>query len=178
MLTASGSRTFKARHPKHAPSGQGESILSSQPLSTQPRGDRLVETPIRADMVWISGGALPCENLATDGDMRTSPAGVLPPAGHSLFNTFGNMRERAADCYAARNTAVAPKACCIPEGPRGGPEVDSYDWCNPRGCIPRKAVRRGSPPCAPNHRRRFHPAARHVRPVGTSRVGCRCVVRP
>jgi formylglycine-generating enzyme required for sulfatase activity len=45
--------------------------------------------------------------------------------------------------------------------------------------IPRKVVKGGSHLCAPNHCRRYRPAARHAQPVDTtmSHVGFRCVVR-
>ena len=79
----------------------------------------------------------------------------------------------------AKHEADAPKACCIPENPRGGPEEASYDPCQPNIRIPRKVIKGGSHLCAPNYCRRYRPAARHAEPVdtSTSHVGFRCIVR-
>jgi hypothetical protein len=56
-----------------------------------------------------------------------------------------------------------PKACCIPENPRGGREQESYDPCQPAISIPRKVVKGGSHLCAPNYCRRApRPAGRHL----------------
>jgi formylglycine-generating enzyme len=49
-----------------------------------------------------------------------------------------------------------------PENPRGGPERDSYDACEPQVQIPRKVVKGGSHLCTPNYCRRYRPAARHA----------------
>jgi formylglycine-generating enzyme required for sulfatase activity len=75
--------------------------------------------------------------------------------------------------------AVAPKACCIPENPHGGPEAASFDPCQPKIRIPRKVIKGGSHLCAPNYCRRYRPAARHAEAVdtSTSHVGFRCVIR-
>jgi formylglycine-generating enzyme required for sulfatase activity len=75
--------------------------------------------------------------------------------------------------------ADAPKACCIPENPRGGPEAASYDSCQPNIKIPRKVLKGGSHLCAPNYCRRYRPAARHAEPIdtSTSHVGFRCIIR-
>ena len=83
------------------------------------------------------------------------------------------------DWFSPKHEADAPKACCIPENPRGGPEGDSYDPCQPNIRIPRKVLKGGSHLCAPNYCRRYRPAARHAQPVdtSTSHVGFRCVVR-
>ncbi len=79
----------------------------------------------------------------------------------------------------AKHQADAPKACCIPENPRGGSESDSYNSCQPNIRIPRKVLKGGSHLCAPNYCRRYRPAARHAQPVdtSTSHVGFRCVVQ-
>ena len=77
-----------------------------------------------------------------------------------------------------KHEADAPKACCIPENPRGGREEGSYDPRQPNIRIPRKVLKGGSHLCAPNYCRRYRPAARHAEPVdtSTSHVGFRCVI--
>src|ERR1700730_10659653 len=81
--------------------------------------------------------------------------------------------------YSPKHEADAPKACCIPENPRGGTEVRNYDLCQPHVKIPRKVIKGGSHLCAPNYRRRYRPAALHPEPVdtSTSHLGFRCVLR-
>jgi formylglycine-generating enzyme len=61
----------------------------------------------------------------------------------SLGRPIGNVWEWTTDWYSTRNTSEAPKACCIPENPRGGIEVGSYDPCQPQIRIPRKVVKGG-----------------------------------
>jgi formylglycine-generating enzyme len=75
--------------------------------------------------------------------------------------------------------ADAAKACCFPENPRGGPEAESHDPCQPQIKIPRKVIKGGSHLCAPNYCRRYRPAARHAEAVdtSTSHLGFRCVFR-
>jgi formylglycine-generating enzyme required for sulfatase activity len=124
-------------------------------------------------------GQFPQQNLAQDGFERTSPVGAFPPNGYELFDMIGNVWEWTSDWYSTRHPADAPKACCIPENPHGGPEASSYDPSQPRIRIPRKVVKGGSHLCAPNYCRRYRPAARHAQPVDTSmsHVGLRCVNR-
>jgi formylglycine-generating enzyme required for sulfatase activity len=140
-------------------------------------GDAL--TPDGRHMANIWQGEFPRENLASDGYARTSPVGVFPPNNFGLFDMIGNVWEWTADWYSTRHIGDAPKACCIPENPRGGPEADSYDPCQPQIRIPRKVVKGGSHLCAPNYCRRYRPAARHAQPVDTSmsHVGFRCIAR-
>ena len=92
---------------------------------------------------------------------------------------IGNVWEWTSDWYSTRHVGDAPKACCIPENPRGGLEADSYDPSQPQIRIPRKVVKGGSHLCAPNYCRRYRPAARHAQPVDTSmsHVGFRCISR-
>jgi formylglycine-generating enzyme required for sulfatase activity len=124
-------------------------------------------------------GAFPHENLAADGYARTSPIGAYPPNGYGLFDMIGNVWEWTTDWYSQKHEADAPKACCIPDNPRGGSEASSYDECQPQIMIPRKVVKGGSHLCAPNYCRRYRPAARHAQPIdtGMSHVGFRCVKR-
>jgi sulfatase modifying factor 1 len=124
-------------------------------------------------------GEFPLQNLAEDGFNRTSPVAAFLPNGYGLFDMIGNVWEWTTDWYSSRHTADAPKACCIPENPRGGSETGSYDPCQPRIKIPRKVVKGGSHLCAPNYCRRYRPAARHAQPIDTSmsHVGFRCIIR-
>ena len=57
----------------------------------------------------------------------------------------------------------------------GKRRLDEPDTCS----IPRKVLKGGSHPCAPNYCRRYRPAARHAEAVdtSTSHVGFRCVIR-
>jgi sulfatase modifying factor 1 len=123
-------------------------------------------------------GEFPRQNLAEDGYERTSPIDAFPPNGFGLLDMIGNIWEWTTDWYSTKHTGDAPKACCIPENPRGGPpEAGSYDPGQPQIRIPRKVVKGGSHLCAPNYCRRYRPAARHPQPVDTSmsHVGFRCI---
>jgi formylglycine-generating enzyme required for sulfatase activity len=124
-------------------------------------------------------GAFPHQNLALHRYERTSPVTAFPPNGYGLYDMIGNVWEWTTDWWSPRHDADAPKACCIPENPRGGLEDASYDPCQPQIRIPRKVLKGGSHLCAPNYCRRYRPAARHAEPVdtSTSHVGFRCVVR-
>jgi formylglycine-generating enzyme len=124
-------------------------------------------------------GDFPLQKLATNGYQRTSPVTAFPPNGYGLYDMIGNVWEWTSDWYSPRHEADAPKACCIPENPRGGREEGSYDPCQPNIRIPRKVLKGGSHLCAPNYCRRYRPAARHAQPIdtSTSHVGFRCVLR-
>ena len=124
-------------------------------------------------------GAFPHENRAEDGYERTSPVTAFPPNGYGLHDMIGNVWEWTSDWYAPKHAADAPKACCIPENPRGGREDESHDPRQPGITIPRKVLKGGSHLCAPNYCRRYRPAARHPQPIdtSTSHVGFRCVIR-
>ena len=137
-------------------------------------------TPGGKQMANTWQGAFPNENRKLDGYDRTSPVTAFPPNGYGVYDMIGNVWEWTGDWFSARHTADTPKACCIPENPRGGREAASYDACNPSVRIPRKVVKGGSQLCAPNYCRRYRPAARHAQPIdtGMSHVGFRCVVRP
>jgi sulfatase modifying factor 1 len=136
-------------------------------------------TPDGQPMANIWQGTFPHENLATDGYTRTSPARVFPPNGYGLYDMIGNVWEWTSDWWSTRHPDDAPKACCVPVNPRGGPEQASLDSGQPNVVILRKVLKGGSHLCAPNYCRRYRPAARHAEPIdtSTSHVGFRCIVR-
>ena len=140
-------------------------------------GDTL--TPGGRHMANIWQGNFPIENLSEDGYARTSPVTAFPPNGYGLHDMIGNVWEWTADWWSTGHEADAPKACCVPQNPRGGCESASLDPRQPNIRIPRKVLKGGSHLCAPNYCRRYRPAARHAEPVdtSTSHVGFRCVVR-
>ena len=138
--------------------------------SSRPSGKQMANT-------WQ--GAFPQQNLKEDGFERTSPVRSFPPNGYGAYDMIGNVWEWTTDFWSTRHPADAPKACCVPQNPRGGPEAQSYDACQPEIRIPRKVLKGGSHLCAPNYCQRYRPAARHAEPIdtSTSHVGFRCVVR-
>lgn len=136
-------------------------------------------TPGNVHMANTWQGEFPRQNLSQDGFERTSPVTAFPPNGYGLQDMIGNVWEWTTDWYVPRHEADAPKACCIPQNPRGASESESYDPCQSNVKIPRKVLKGGSHLCAPNYCRRYRPAARHPEPIdtSTSHVGFRCVVR-
>lgn len=135
--------------------------------------------PDGQDMANTWHGEFPNENLSTRRYKRTTPVGHYPANGYGLLDMVGNVWEWTCDWYAPKHEADAPKACCIPENPRGASLEASYDSCQPKIKIPRKVLKGGSHLCAPNYCRRSRPAARHAQPIdtSTSHIGFRCVVR-
>ena len=140
-------------------------------------GDEFTPDGVHMANTWQ--GEFPLHNLHEDGYERTSPVTAFPPNGYGLHDMIGNVWEWTADWYTPRHEADAPKACCIPENPRGGREEGSYDPRQPNVKIPRKVIKGGSHLCAPNYCRRYRPAARHAEAIdtSTSHLGFRCVVR-
>jgi formylglycine-generating enzyme len=140
-------------------------------------GDEL--TPAGKHMANTWQGNFPHENLAADGFERTSPVTAFAPNGYGLYDMIGNVWEWTADWYSPKHDADAPKACCVPQNPRGGAEGGSYDPRTPNISIPRRVLKGGSHLCAPNYCRRYRPAARHAEPIDTSasHVGFRCISR-
>ncbi len=139
-------------------------------------GDEL--TPGGRHMANTWQGRFPHQNLAADGHELTSPVTAYPPNGYGVSDMIGNVWEWTADWH-SRHEADAPKACCIPENPRGGREQESYDPSETQILVPRKVIKGGSHLCAPNYCQRYRPAARHAQPIdtSTSHVGFRCIVR-
>ena len=135
--------------------------------------------PVGRQMANTWQGAFSHESPKLDGYERTSPVTAFPPNGYGVYDMIGNVWERTTDWYSPKHQADVPKACCIPENMRGGREGASYDPGLPNIKIPRKVLKGGSHPCAPNYCRRYRPAARHPEPVDTSttNVGFRCIVR-
>jgi formylglycine-generating enzyme len=136
-------------------------------------------TPAGKHLANTWQGNFPHENLGADGFERTSPVTAFPPNGYGIHDMIGNVWEWTADWWSAKHQPDAAKACCIPENPRGGPESESFDACQPQIKIPRKVIKGGSHLCAPNYCRRYRPAARHAESVDTSttHLGFRCVIR-
>jgi formylglycine-generating enzyme len=140
-------------------------------------GDEFTPGGVHMANTWQ--GEFPRENSCADGFERTSPVTAFPPNGYGLQDMIGNVWEWTTDWYSQQHTADAPKACCIPENPRGGCEDASYDPTQPSIKIARKVIKGGSHLCAPNYCRRYRPAARHAQPVdtSTSHVGFRCIIK-
>src|SRR5262249_25504685 len=123
--------------------------------------------PAGKPMAHTWQGEFPHQNAARKGHERTAPVGAYPANGYGLHDMLGSVWEWPTDWWSPRHEGDAPKACCIPETPRGGPEAGSYDPCQPEIRIPRKVLKGGSHLCAPNYCRRYRPAARHAQPVDT-----------
>ena len=137
-------------------------------------------TPDGKHMANTWQGEFPRQNLNQDGFERTSPVTAFSANGYGVHDMIGNVWEWTTDWYSPKHEADAPKACCIPENPRGAREEASYDPRQPSIKIPRKVIKGGSHLCAPNYCRRYRPAARHAEHIdtSTSHVGFRCIVRP
>jgi len=136
-------------------------------------------TPAGRQMANTWQGNFPIQNLCEDGYERTSPVTAFAPNGYGVHDMIGNVWEWTSDWWSDKHEADAPKACCIPQNPRGGVESTSHDPSLPLSRIPRKVIKGGSHLCAPNYCRRYRPAARHAEPVdtSTSHLGFRCVIR-
>jgi formylglycine-generating enzyme len=136
-------------------------------------------TPGGRHMANTWQGNFPHLNQNEDGFERTSPVTAFPANGYGVYDMIGNVWEWTSDWYSPRHEANAPKACCIPENPRGGHQDQSCDPRQPEIKIPRKVIKGGSHLCAPNYCRRYRPAARHAEAIdtSTSHLGFRCVIR-
>jgi len=140
-------------------------------------GDELM--PRGQSMANYWQGSFPHQNTVQDGYDRTSPVGAFPSNGYGVSDMIGNVWEWTIDWFRPRHEATQ-KNCCIPHNPRSACPDGSYDTRPQSNRIPRKVLKGGSHLCAPNHCRRYRPAARHPQPIDTSscHVGFRCIVRP
>jgi formylglycine-generating enzyme required for sulfatase activity len=98
-------------------------------------------TPSGRHMANTWQGNFPNENLCEDGFDRTSPVTAFPPNGYGVHDMIGNVWEWTTDWWSAKHQADAPKACCVPENPRGSAVEGSYDPCQPAAKIPRKVIK-------------------------------------
>ena len=86
-------------------------------------------------------GNFPNENLALDGYERTSPVTAFPPNGYGVHDMIGNVWEWTSDWYSPKHEANSPKACCIPENPRGGPRPRATTPACPKSGSPARCSR-------------------------------------
>lgn len=127
-------------------------------------GDTLVPGGVHRANTWQ--GRFPVENLAEDGHTGTSPVMAFPPNGYGLFDMIGNVWEWTETSWRDDHRSPGAGCCCAAGAPRPG----THAW---------KVVKGGSHLCAPNHCRRYRPAARQPQSVDTSssHIGFRCVMR-
>ncbi|MBR0830076.1 formylglycine-generating enzyme family protein [Bradyrhizobium manausense] len=136
-------------------------------------------TPGGRHMANIWQGDFPAHNLREDGYERTSPVTAFPPNGYGVYDMIGNVWEWTSDWWSAHSTSGSHGPWQVSRSPRGGSEADSQDPGASQGGSPRKVLKGGSHLCAPNHCRRYRPAARRPEQVDSSAsdIGFRCVVR-
>lgn len=127
-------------------------------------GDELV--PGGRHMANIWQGRFPIENLAEDGQVGTLPVTAFPCNGYGVFDMIGNVWEWTKDRYRATHAEPPPARCCSAKTDRPGD-------------VEHMVVKGGSHLCAPNHCRRYRPAARQSQSIDTSstHIGFRCVTR-
>ena len=142
-----------------------------------PWGDRM--RPGGRIMANTWQGAFPYRNTREDGWEATSPVRSFPPNGYGLFDVAGNVWEWTTDFWAPHHPEDAAKPCCVPRNPRRLDDSASYDPALPEIRVPRRVLKGGSFLCAPNHCRRYRPAARHpeAEDTATCHLGFRCLKR-
>jgi len=124
-------------------------------------------TPNGKQMANTWQGAFPHQNLKQDGFERTSSVRSFPPNGYGAYDMIGNVWEWTTDFWSTSHPADAPKACCVPQNPRGGPEAQSYDPASPRFAFPQGAERRLALMRA-ELLQTLSAGARHAEPIDTS----------
>ena len=123
--TRSGpARTCRPRRSGSLPRAAGSTAPSSPGAMSSRPADARWRTPGRA--------SFPRRSFRRHGYERTSPVDAFPPNGYGLYDMIGNVWEWTSDWYSPKHEADAPKACCIPENPRGGREDASFDPCQPQ----------------------------------------------
>jgi formylglycine-generating enzyme len=123
-------------------------------------GDELAPQGRRMANTWL--GEFPWRRLAAD-RAGTSPVASFPANGYGLYDMIGNVWEWTADRFWLRPPGGHRPSCCQGQG----------------GAQALMVVKGGSFLCAPNHCRRYRPAARQPQSADTSscHIGFRCVVR-
>jgi formylglycine-generating enzyme required for sulfatase activity len=120
-------------------------------------------------------GAVPWQNLKTDGYEGTSPVGAFPPNGFGLYDMAGNVWQWTCDVFGPHDSGSKSAPCCAPDlrgqAPRSQPGQPA--------AMPAMVIKGGSYLCAPNYCLRYRPAARQSQAIdtATSHIGFRCVVR-
>lgn len=111
-------------------------------------------------------GEFPWQDLAADGFAGTSPAGAFPSNGYGLYDMIGNVWEWTSDDFGPHGLRHADAPCCGTRRIAAAPRRP-------------KVVKGGSHLCAPNHCRRYRPAARQPQDADTSasHIGFRCIRR-
>ena len=105
-------------------------------------------TPGGKQMANTWQGDFPHQNRNEDGFERTSPVTAFPPNGYGVHDMIGNVWEWTTDWYSQKHEADAPKACCIPENPRGASVEGSYDPRQPRDQNSAQGASRAARTCA------------------------------